>query len=131
MQSNKLVLSVLKPKLAICRLALDDNIPDWALVENNFFSITRTIEELSIVCNQILVPPGIKSENDWRAFKVEGPLDFALTGILSNLLQPLANAKISIFAVSTFDTDYILVKENNLDTAIKVLSEQCTIKHIA
>ncbi len=117
---NKISLEVLSIKLAICRLEKDAQIPDWAL-KHNFFSITRTDDELSIVCPESNVPEGIKAEKGWSVLKVKGPLDFELTGILSSLLVPLAENKISVFALSTYDTDYILVKEYDLDKALKIL----------
>jgi hypothetical protein len=119
--ANQLTLSILPETFAVCRFGLDDPVPDWAFW-GEFFSITRTPDELSIVCNQVDVPEGIKCEKDWRCLKVEGTLDFALTGILASLAAPLADAKISIFAIATFDTDYLMVKESNLQKAIEVLS---------
>lgn len=124
---NKRALSVLKPRFAICRLKPEEDIPDWAVIESNFCSVTRTLEELSIVCNEVLVPAEIKKDSNWRVLKVEGPLDFSLTGILSSILDPLAAAKISIFTISTFDTDYILVKDENLNAAIAALKDVCTV----
>lgn len=83
--------------------------------------MTWTVDETSVVCNAAAVPPGIQTETGWRAFVVAGPLDFGLTGILLSIAQPLAQAGISIFALSTYDTDYVLVKESNLDKAIAAL----------
>lgn len=128
MENSKLSLSVLPQKLAICRLDKDARIPAW-VEGDNFFSITKTDDELSIVCSENRLPDDIKVEKNWRAFKVEGPLDFSLTGILASLAKPLAQAKISIFAVSTFDTDYLLVKSDKLDEAVKVLSSFCDIRN--
>jgi hypothetical protein len=119
--TKQLTLSVLPETFAVCRFSLDEPVPDWAFW-GEFFSITRTSDELSIVCNQADIPEGTKCEKDWRCLKVEGTLDFALTGILASLAAPLANAEISIFAIATFDTDYLLVKETNLHKAIDVLS---------
>ena len=90
-------------------------------MRGELFAITRTPDELSIVCSQANVPPNTFSEPDWRALKVSGPLDFSLTGILASLASPLAQAGISIFALSTFDTDYLLVKSGALDRAVEVL----------
>jgi uncharacterized protein len=117
-----MTLSVLPDTYAVCRLAPTDTIPLWAL-NGDFFSITRTSDELSLVMAQSVVPIDFirEIERDWRILKVEGPLDFSLVGILASLTEPLANAKISIFAISTYDTDYILVKNNNLGVAIAVL----------
>jgi len=86
-------------------------------------SIVRTEDELSIVCEQHLVPAQIKAERNWRAFKVQGPLEFTQVGVLAALAQPLAQAGVSIFAISTFDTDYVLVKEQSLDQAVHVLRQ--------
>ena len=97
-------------------------VPLWVDTKN-FISITRTEDELSIVCIDKNIPNEIKSEKGWRVLKVEGPLDFSLIGILSDISGILAKEKISIFVVSTFDTDYILVKEENLVNSIKVLSD--------
>jgi hypothetical protein len=119
---NKLKLSVLPEKLSICRLDANSQIPDWVGRGSDFFSTTKTSDELSVVCEEKAVPKNIKAENDWRAFKIEGPLDFSLCGILVSLLVPLAKAKISVFTISTYDTDYILVKEDKLDKAIQVLN---------
>ena len=117
---NKISLKALPIKLAICRLEKNAPIPDWAL-KHDFFSITRTDEELSIVCPESLVPKSVKAEKGWAVLKVQGPLDFGLTGILSSLLTPLAKNKISVFALSTYDTDYILVKEHAIDEALEIL----------
>ncbi len=123
---QKLTLSITSNKLAVCRLQSNDVIPSW-VVRDPFFSITRTSDELSLVCSENSVPEKVRSEKGWRSIKVEGPLDFSLTGILASLTSPLAASAISIFAISTFDTDYILVKENKLDDAVKILSTFCNI----
>ena len=115
-----LTLTLLLHTFAICRLEKNSEIPAWALA-GEFFSITRTADELSIVCRQGNVPEGIRCEEGYRCFKVEGPLDFALTGILDSLTTPLAQAGVSLFAVSTFDTDYLLVKEDTLESAVGAL----------
>lgn len=132
---NKLTLSILRETFAICKFDRQASIPNWLSIKTNpFFSITKTEEELSIVCDQSIVPEQIENTGmllvkGWRAFKVEGPLDFSLTGILSTLLQPLAKQKISIFALSTYDTDYILVKEQDLIRAVEALQGQCIIRY--
>lgn len=113
-------LSASEDRLAICRLEPDSEVPDWA-VKGGFFSITRTVNELSIVCLEQSVPEGFTFEDGWRALGVEGPLDFSMTGVLASLLDPLAEAGISVFAVSTYDTDYVLVKEDQLDPAVDEL----------
>ena len=115
-----LQLTVLPGRLAVCRLAAGSPMPAWAM-SDVFLSITRTADELSIVCRQEHLPTGITAERGWACLKVAGPLDFALTGVLVGLAAPLADAGISIFAVSTYDTDYLLVKEADLPAAIDTL----------
>ncbi|MBD2104707.1 ACT domain-containing protein [Leptolyngbya sp. FACHB-261] len=117
-----LQLSVLAERLAVCRLEPTEPIPVWA-VSGAFFAVVKTVEELSIVCPQSQVPDGVIHEANWQGFKVAGPLNFALTGILAALANPLAQAGISIFAVSTYDTDYLLVREQHLEQAIAVLRQ--------
>jgi len=117
----ELSLRELEGRFAICRLGPEDEIPAWALGKADFCSITRTKDELSVVCREDSVPEDTRCERGWRILQVEGPLDFALTGILASIAKPLADAGVSIFAVSTFDTDYILVKETNLALAQRAL----------
>lgn len=114
-------LSLSKDRLTVCQFRADAPLPSWVATATGFISITRTPEELSIVCPESLAPRDAKQESGWRAFKVEGPLDFALTGILASLLDPLAKAGISIFALSTFNTDYILVKADKVEAATQAL----------
>ncbi len=114
-------LSVLSASLAVCRLGPDEALPDWLPWRSGFVSVSRTAEELSVVCPAEVVPGGVMAVRDWRAIKVEGPLDFAKTGVLAGLAVPLAEAGISIFAVSTYDTDYLLVREGDLAAAVAVL----------
>jgi hypothetical protein len=115
-----LTLSLLPCTIAICRLPPDAKIPAWASA-GGFYSITRTRDELSIVCAEENVPDGIQCAKGWRGLRVEGKLDLALAGILASLLAPLADAGIAIFALSTYDTDYVMVKEEELERAIQVL----------
>jgi len=123
----KLILSILPEKFAVCHFDKKTKIPDWATEETSFTSITRTSDELSIVCPQDKIPGGVMCEKNWRAFKVQGPLGFVLTGIVSSLSKPLAEAKISILYVSTYETDYLLVEDKNLEKAKKVLKKFCKI----
>ncbi len=132
MEQYNLKLKVLDGLFCIFRLEPFQVIPKWATA-GTFFSITRAEEELSIVCSQNAVPEDIESqmvcENGWKCLKVEGPLDFSLTGILARLSSALADAGVSIFAISTYDTDHILVKEVNLKNAINALvSHGCMIQ---
>lgn len=114
-------LTRLRESPAICRLAANSPVPAWTSAARGLVSITRTPDELSIACAEAVVPAGVKHESGWAAFKVEGPLEFGRTGVLASLLEPLARAKVSIFAISTFDTDYILVKAAQADDATQAL----------
>ncbi|HMB91624.1 MAG TPA: ACT domain-containing protein, partial [Rhodothermales bacterium] len=115
-------LTILPGDLAICRLPASAPVPNWAM-RGDCYTVTRTQDELSIVCAQQFVPEGAKQEAGWACLKVQGPLDFGLTGILASLVNPLAEAGISVFAISTFDTDYLLVKRATLAQALDALSE--------
>ena len=106
---------------AVCRLDRNAPAPDWA-TSGQFSSITRTAAELSVVCLDASVPAGVKKEGGLKVLMVAGQLDFSLTGVLASLTTPLARAEISVFALSTFDTDYLLVKQDQLGKAIQVLS---------
>lgn len=116
-------MKLLKEKYAVCRLNKNELIPEWA-TNSDFFSITKTSDELSIVCLDENIPNDIKCEKDWRILKIEGPLDFSLIGILASISTILAQKGISIFAISTYDTDYILVKNNDIDNAIDSLIKE-------
>ncbi len=120
MAETKLNLTILPETFSICRLEKNDPIPVWAL-GGAFFSVTRTAEELSVVCPEVLVPREVKREDGWNCLKVEGPLDFSVTGILASLTVPLAERKISVFSISTFDTDYLLIRQEDFEKAIDVL----------
>ena len=118
---QSLTLLVLDGTYAICRLEKGSTMPDWAFT-GEFYSIMRTQDELSVVCLQKAVPEGVRFNGGWKSLKAEGPLDFSMTGVLASLAVPLANAGVSIFALSTYDTDYILVKEYDLEKAIEALN---------
>jgi len=115
-------LECLAPDFSVCQLPADANIPDWAN-KGEFWAITRSSDELSIVCESQFVPKDVRAEQQWRALKVLGPLDFAMVGVLAALSATLAEAGVSIFAISTFDTDFLLVKLDRLDDAISALSK--------
>jgi len=115
----QLRISILPSRLAICRLAPDAQVPSW--VRGAFTSVTRTAEELSIVCDDDAVPSEVKVERGWRGLKVEGPIPFEMTGVAAALVAPLAAAKISVFLLATFDTDYLLLKEEVFEAATGVL----------
>jgi uncharacterized protein len=120
--SPKLTLAILPSEYAICRLAPTDAMPEW-FGADEFTAAIRTVEELAIVCPAHRVPTGAKHESGWRLMRLEGAFAFTEIGILVSVLQPLASAKISILALSTFDTDFILIKEDALTRARGVLAE--------
>jgi uncharacterized protein len=122
---KKLNLYLLPEKLGVYRL--DPGAPLPGPDNGTFFSVTRTADEISVVCREDLIPADCPGEKGFRILKVKGPLDFNLTGILASLLNPLAAAGISVFAVSTYDTDYILVKDENLKPALSALGAVATI----
>jgi hypothetical protein len=112
-------LRILPATLAICRLGPDEAVPAWA--GGRFVSITRTPDELSVVCDEAGVPGEVRAERGWRALQVEGPLDFGLTGVMAALTAPLAAAGIPVFAISTFDTDWLLARGQDLAAAVRTL----------
>lgn len=116
----KVSLAVLPGRFAVCRLSANEPLPAWA-VSGSWFSVTRTSEELSVVAEEHFIPHDVLAERGWRAIQVQGPLPFHLTGILAALAVPLANAGISLFAESTYDTDYVLLKQDRLREAIETL----------
>ena len=113
-------------RLAVCRFPPDTALPAWVLhAEATFWSITRTPAELSVVCAEDDLPPSVgeQVERDWRAFEIVGPLPFGLTGVVSGLTAPLAAAGIPVFVLSTYDTDYVLVKAADHVRAFGVLAD--------
>ena len=107
---------------AIVRLEPDAELPAWVR-GGHFWSVTRSESELSIVCREDDVPRDASAERGWCALEVAGPLDFSLTGVVASLVEPLADAEIPIFVISTFETDYLLVREPNLARAVTALVE--------
>jgi uncharacterized protein len=122
MNTTPLTLSILSERLAICRLPATAPIPAWATAES-FFTVTRTADELSIVCREQYVPTGIEATRGWRVLKLHGPFDFEQVGVLLRVAKPLAAAGISILPIATYETDYVLVKEDGLETAVAVLQQ--------
>jgi hypothetical protein len=111
---------VLPDRLAVCRLDSDEPIPAWAF-GGGLSAVVGTSEELSIVCEEERVPDECRAEKGWAALKLEGTFPFEMTGVLASFLEPLARAKISIFAISTFDTDYVLIKKKDVARALEAL----------
>ena len=117
-------LIILKKRYSIYKFKSDCVLPDWIYL-SDFYSITKTKDELSVIA----IPPDSISEKitcskDWRILKVDGPLDFSLIGIIADISIILKEKKISIFTISTYDTDYILVKQNKLNIGIKALRDK-------
>ncbi|MEX1311049.1 MAG: ACT domain-containing protein [Candidatus Sulfomarinibacteraceae bacterium] len=121
MDAADLTLDLLADELAVCRLPVDAAIPNWAW-SGELTSITSSDNELSVVCAADPVPDDVQHAPGWRAFRVRGPLDFGLVGILAGLSTTLADAGISIFAISTYDTDYLLVRNEQLEAAVEALT---------
>jgi hypothetical protein len=120
MRVKGISLAVLPERLAICQGSPDEPIPEF-ISRSQFFSITRTHEEISLVLPEERVPDDWKAEKGWRCFKVVGPLNLNITGILASLTSCLADAGVSTLAISTFNTDYLLVREGDLDKAQKLM----------
>jgi hypothetical protein len=123
-------LSLLPETFAICRLAADAVVPAWA-TQGQFFSITRTSDELSVVAKTALVPERLRTQVSWRVMKVHGPFDLSEVGVLASLVTPLAAAGVSVFTISTFDTDYLLVQSIQLLEAVAALRDAAHTVHQA
>jgi hypothetical protein len=118
-----LVLRILEGELSILQLKPAEGIPSWLqFPATPLVSLTQTADEVSIICPSRAVPAGVKTEAGWRAMRVEGKLEFSLVGVLAAIVTPLAAAGISIFSISTFDTDYVLVRSEALERAKVALS---------
>jgi hypothetical protein len=117
----RLPLELLPDTLAICRLEPGTPVPSWAAEPSRFLTVSRTAEELTITTLQSTVPAEVAWERDYRALRVRGPLPLNLIGIRAAIAEPLAAAGLSIFAISTYDTDYVLVKGRDLDAAVRAL----------
>jgi GNAT superfamily N-acetyltransferase len=113
-------LLVLKDTFAVCKLDKDSALPTW-VTSSEFFSITRTNDELSLVCPEAIVPDDAPCERGWRCLRVAGTMPFSVVGVLASVVTPLAEAGISVFAISTFDTDYLLVKEQDFEPTVAKL----------
>ena len=123
MDSTKIVLSILEETYIIHKLDKSTNLPE-ELIECEFYSLSNSREELSLVCPEQMLIQSENSSPNWKCLKVAGPLDLKLTGVLAGLSDTLAKAKISIFAISTFETDYLLIHKQVLETAKSALISQ-------
>jgi uncharacterized protein len=115
-----LELRLLPESLAVCRLNAGDESDLKAA--SGLFSVTRTADELSVVCPEEDAPPGAEVSGGWRALEVHGPLDHSATGVMASISSPLAEAGVALFPLATFDTDYVLVKDPDLERAVDALT---------
>lgn len=113
---------MLPERLSVCKLPAD---APWPVPEPgpSFWSVTRTENEVSVVCPEDQAPTGehVRVETDWRALEVAGPLEFSMVGVMAGLTAPLADVDVSVFVVSTYDTDYVLVHAAALERAVEAL----------
>ena len=115
-------LNVLPDRMAVCRLLPEALFPDWAR-PGDLLAWIRTRDELTVICPERFVPPEVKAERGWRMIQAQGPLDPTMVGVLVAIASPLAQAGVSIYALSTYDTDYVLVKEEALERAVHALGQ--------
>ena len=120
--NKQLKFRLISGSFAICKVPAADPIPSWA-TDGIFTSVTRTGEELSIVCPLEGLPVQLKPQTPWICLKIEGPFAFSEVGILHSFIQPLAENGVSIFAIATFDTDYVLVQESFSAQALHALRD--------
>ena len=121
-QRHHLKFRQLSGTYAIVRLAPDAPVPDWA-TNGEFTSVTRTSDELSVVCPSANLPADVHSPHRWTCLKLEGPFPFSLTGVLLSFIEPLSDNGVPIFAISTYDTDYVLVQEEFVERAMGALQK--------
>ena len=118
---HQLVIHHLSRELAVLRLPPEVDVPAWAWT-GQIAAVVRTSMELSIVCDASVVPQGVMAESGWTPLMLEGPFPFSMTGVLASVLTPLATAEVSVFALSTFDTDYVLIKTQQIEQALAALT---------
>ena len=116
-----LPLRVLASPLALCRLPASDAIPEWTALARTFLTISRTPTELSIIADESAVPADVDAQRGYRALRVEGPLPLDLIGVFAAIASPLAAAKVPIFPIATYDTDYVLVADSHFERAVRAL----------
>jgi hypothetical protein len=119
---HRLSLTILDDAFVVCRLGADAPILPWAIA-GSFFPITRTADELSVFCRQDAVPEGVLGERGWRCLRADGTIPLLVVGVLASLAAPLAEAGIRVFAVSTFDTDNLLVMAADFERAVAGLTQ--------
>ena len=123
MQQPRLTIRRLEATYAVCRLPADSPAPSLDTSNGDFVCVARTPHELSVVCPEERAPAGAKIEGPWTALQVVGPMDLTLVGVLADLTTTLADAGVPIFAISTFDTDYLLVRDLDAAPAIAALAD--------
>jgi hypothetical protein len=119
---NQLTILLLEGDYSLCSLSANNSMPEWAIT-SHFYTITKTNDELSIICESHLVPPEVVQASGWRLLKIAAVLDLSLTGITANFSTALANAGINICVIATYDTDYIMVKQDKVAAAIAALQQ--------
>jgi hypothetical protein len=119
-------IHVLALEVAVCRLDPAAEAPPWGR-DSRLYSVTRTARELSVVCECRFVPDEVRAERCWSVLELEGPIPFEQTGVLASILEPLAAARVGIFAISTYDTDYVLVRTERLEDAVRALAGRAEI----
>lgn len=120
---QKLKFIILPGIYSLCRLAADQPIPQWVF-SSSFYSISKSAEELSIVCASRYVPEHVQQSNNWKLLKIDAVLDLSLTGITAMFSKPLAQAGINLCVIATFDTDYVMVPEEKLFIATRALQNE-------
>lgn len=123
MTGPRFAIRVWPGRWAVCRLPAEAETPPWALAPSPLIVVARTRDELSIVAPEELAPADVQAERGFRVLAVEGPVPFDVTGLMASLASPLAEAGVSVFPVATFDTDYVLVKEEALERAVNALRQ--------
>ena len=124
---EKLTLSLLPGLYGVCRFEESSSALQYLKRCEQFISVTIAEDETSLVCSEDLIPPGVLAERGFRALKISGPLAFSMTGVLSSLLAPLSAASVSVFSISTYDTDYIFVKQSALERSVEALRKVATV----
>ncbi len=130
MSNARLALEWIPGRFAVCRLDPGAAIPAWVVGAGPLVSITRTEDELSIVAPEEAVPSEVQAERGWDAIRVVGKLDFSMVGVLAGLTGALAQAGISVFAVSTYDTDILLVRERDTEAAVSALGAVADVSRL-
>ena len=126
--ADRLTLEWLSGRYAVCRLEADAPVPAWGLDSTRFISITRTDQELSIVCDESIVPAEVKSQKGFAAMRIVGQVDMASIGIFARLTTALAEVRVPVLVVSTYDTDYLMVCEKLKETAHRALAGVATFR---